>query len=81
MFRCARDPMVTSKPRLAHVAEDIKAQVEVAIDSGVSVGIYVKNAFGHEHLIPFANIESCRLAPAPIELEPEKRKPGRPVGS
>jgi hypothetical protein len=73
VFRCQVDPMVGQKSRLAHVCEPAQGIEHAEL---TPVGIYLKTTLGHEHLIPFANVQSIRLSPAIAQAEITRLKPG-----
>lgn len=58
MFRCYRPPLIGPKPDLAYVPKDKGLHAELT-----TIGIYVRESNGREHIVPYANIESMRLAP------------------
>lgn len=75
MFRCHIDPMIGPKPRLAFVPKDMRAEAEIASDSTGPMGVYIKLQDGIEHIVPFANVQSIRLEPAPPKPEIVKATP------
>jgi hypothetical protein len=76
MFRCGEDPMIGPKSRLAFMASELRADVEIATDNGEPVGIYVKLPDGAEHVVPFDNVKSFRFEPKAQEEAPVRLKPG-----
>lgn len=91
MIRTHIDPQIGPNPKLAFSITDPLLQ---AIDLEMEltpIGVWAKwidkrnNNEPHEHLVPFANIQSIKLEPKPTELSSDeddviemKRKPGRP---
>lgn len=67
-FRAQVDPMIGPKPRNAFVPAQMGMEAHL-IDCGVYVKVLPSGTFqGSEHIVPFANIQSIRLEPEPINI-------------
>lgn len=75
LFRAQIDPMINAKSKLAHMCTPSDGIDDAEL---TPVGIYVKTTLGQEHLIPYANIQSIKLAPEAANVTEIKPRLGRP---
>ncbi len=73
MFRCYRPPLIGPTPKLAYVPSDSRLEAEMC-----EYGIYVREASGIEHMVPYANIESIRLEKQAEVLEMNTKRKLKP---
>lgn len=80
MFRTMYDPMIGPKPLNAFVPDSMGAKAVIS-EEGTAVIMTLSN--GNQHVVPFTNVQSIRLAPEELQkpitadISVIKRGPGR----
>lgn len=74
LFRCQIDPMIATKPRLAHMLSDpdliaMRAQAKVSDDGKAICVLLVKNGNPELHMVGLPNVQAAKLQLTPDEIK------------